>query len=360
MKNIFRQITFLTIVVLSLAWSVQSDDVISAGLQPQVSLDNSGIARIVFGRSDSIFCSTSEDKGGTFSKPIFVGHIAGMHLGMTRGPQIASSANYSIITAIDKLGNIHFFRLGHSGDKWEYKGLVNDVPSSAPEGLMGIAADTKDNFYAVWLDLRQGNKNNICFSSLSGKVDKWNKNAVIYISPDEHVCECCKPGIDVNGATVAVMYRNWLNGSRDLYLMTSENGGRTFNDAQKLGVGTWKLDACPMDGGGIGMDNDGMIHTVWQREGIVYYCKPNEREINLIKGRGCDIAMDKANTKKVIITLQDGENVKIIDLNDKKEIIVGKGNFLKSIILDEKEVLCVWEQDKNIRFKKVSIPSSNK
>lgn len=353
MKNILLQTTFYAIVVLSLAWSKPSDDIISAGLQPQLSMDNKGVVRIVFGRADSIFCSTSKDAGGTFSKPIFVGHIAGMHLGMTRGPQIASSASYSVITAIDKSGNIHFFQLTHSSDKWGYKGLINDIGFSAPEGLMSIAADTQDNFYAVWLDIRQDKKNNICFSALSGTEGKWKGNVLIYISPDGHVCECCKPGITVKGAKVAVMYRNWLNGSRDLYLKTSDNGGRTFNEAQKLGFGTWKLNGCPMDGGGIAMDNNGMIHTTWQREGIVYYCKPNQSEINLIKGKVCGITMDKANSKKVVITMQDGGNVKIMDLNDKKEIIVGKGNFLKSIVLPDEKVLCVWEQDENIRFKKI-------
>ncbi|MBD0350032.1 MAG: hypothetical protein ICV65_02640 [Flavisolibacter sp.] len=314
--------------------------------------------RVVFGRADSIFCSTSKDRGGTFSQPVFVGHVAGMHLGMTRGPQIASSEHYTVVTAMDKAGNIHYFQLTHDNNKWEYKGRVNDVPSSAPEGLMSIAADTKNHFYAVWLDVRQHNRNNICFSSLSGTTGKWKKNTLIYISPDEHVCECCKPSIAVNGIKVAVMYRNWLNGSRDLYVMASGDGGKTFKEAQKLGVGTWKLNGCPMDGGGIGVDNQGTIHTVWQREGSIYYCKPEESESNLIKGRLCSIALDRANTKKRIITLQDEGVVKMVDLDSKKEMTVGKGNFLKSIILGE-EVLCVWEQDKNIRFRKVSIPAAN-
>ena len=282
-----------------------------------------------------------------------------MHLGMTRGPQIASSAKYSVVTGIDKSGNIHFFQLTHSSNKWEYKGTINDIPFSAPEGLMSIAADTKDNFYAVWLDVRQNRRNNICFSSLSGKTSKWKKNDLVYISPDGHVCECCKPSIDVKGAKVAIMYRNWLKGFRDLYLITSENEGKSFKEAQKLGLGTWKLDGCPMDGGDIRVDNNGMIHTVWRREGLVYYCKPNEREINVTKGKACSIAAYKTNNKLLVITLQEGENVKLVGLNNQKEINVGRGKFLKSIVLNNKEVLCVWEQDNSIRFTKVSISSAN-
>jgi hypothetical protein len=359
MKRILLQIIFLSIIVLSFAWSEPATDIISPGLQPQLSLDNKGIIRVVFGRTDSIFCSTSKDKGKTFSQPVFVLSIAGMHLGMTRGPQIASSENYSVITAMDKAGNIHFFLLTHSINKWEYKGLINDIPSSAPEGLMSIAADKKDNFYAVWLDLRQDKRNNICFSSLSAKTGTWKKNTLIYISPDEHVCECCKPGIAINGSKVAITFRNWLKGNRDIYLITSDDGGKAFKDAQKLGLGSWKLNGCPMDGGGVAIDDQGTVHTVWQREGVVFYCKPGDIEINLRKGRACNIALDKINTQKMIATLYDEGNVKVLDVNGKKEIDIGEGNFLSSIVLSNEDVLCVWEQDKHVKFKRVLRPSAN-
>ncbi len=358
MKNILFKTILFVIIVLSLAWSKSSEDIISPGSQPQLGMDSKGVVRVVFGRADSIFCATSKDEGLTFSKPLFVAHISDMHLGMTRGPQIASSDRYSVITAIDKSGNIHFFQLMHPQGKWEYKGLVNDIKSSAPEGLMSIAADKQDNFYAVWLDIRQDKKNNICFSALSGKAGKWRKNALVYISPDEHVCECCKPGIAVKNGKVAIMFRNWLQGSRDLYLIASSNGGKTFDKAQKLGNGTWKLNGCPMDGGGITIDKDGGVHTIWQRDGNVYYCKPNENEVQLGKGRTCGVAVDNSNNKKVVVTMQDGGNVKIIDLN-KKELIAGKGGFLKSILLPDEKVLCVWEQDKNIKFRQLEMPSAN-
>ena len=42
---------------------------------------------------------------------------------------------------------------------------------------------------------------------------------------------------------------NSLDGNRDMYLVRSEDGGRTFGPPEKLGAGTWKLAACPMDGG---------------------------------------------------------------------------------------------------------------
>src|SRR5919199_1471209 len=67
-----------------------------------------------------------------------------------------------------------------------------------------------------------------------------------------------------------MMFRNWINGNRDLYLITSSNNGKTFGQAQKLGVGNWKLNGCPMDGGGLAVNKNGTAETVWRREGKIY------------------------------------------------------------------------------------------
>ena len=345
-------LTFI-VAALFLSWSFPPGMVIAAGSQPELSRDTKGVIRLVFGRADSIFCATSRDGGTSFSPPQFVGHIKEMHLGMSRGPQLASSARYSVITAMDKTGNIHYFELDNTGGNWKYKGTVNDIPASAPEGLMGLAADDHDHFYAVWLDLRHNRKNNICFSTLQTPQGKWAKNKLIYTSPDGHTCECCKPNIAVEGQKVAVMFRNWLNGSRDLYVLTSDNSGTTFEPAQKLGTGTWKLNGCPMDGGGVAIDAQGEVHTVWQREGTIYYCQPGNEEVALAKGRSCSLAVDPVNRQDLLVTLQEAGQVKLLNLSDKKETAVGEGSFLKPMVLGNHHALLVWEQDKHIQSRKM-------
>jgi hypothetical protein len=144
MKNTFLAILFALISLTMFTSSAVLDErVIAAGSQPQVSVDNNGVIRVVFGREDKIFCASSLDKGVTFSNPVLVASVPEMHLGMSRGPQLASSAHYSIITAMDKAGNIHWFRLNHLSNKWKSMGIINDIKGSAPEGLMNIAADKK-------------------------------------------------------------------------------------------------------------------------------------------------------------------------------------------------------------------------
>ncbi|HEY4291371.1 MAG TPA: hypothetical protein VGN00_29925 [Puia sp.] len=332
------------------SWSAPTTDRIAEGQQPQIAVDNNGIIRVAFGRKDKIFCVTSVDQGVTFSEPVLVADVPEMHLGMSRGPQLASSDHYSVITAMDKAGNIHWFRLNHGAKGWSNMGMINDVKGSSPEGLMSIAADKSDHFYAVWLDIRTGHRNQVYFSSVSGTDGHWAKNRLLYQSPDGHVCECCKPNIAAEGSRVAVMFRNWLSGSRDLYLLQSSDGGNTFRNAEKLGKGTWKLNGCPMDGGGVFIDAAGHIHTTWQREGTVYYCTPGEVETAIGKGRISSISGASASP---VISMQHSDTVELVRLLQKKDIEIGTGSFLRSVGLPDSGVLCVWEQDNVIRFRKV-------
>ncbi len=74
-----------------------------------------------------------------------------------------------------------------------------------------------------------------------------------------------------------VMWRNALDGSRDMYLISSHDGGKTFGGAEKQGAGTWKLNACPMDGGGVAFTAQGTVVTTWRaRANDVYMAQPGK------------------------------------------------------------------------------------
>lgn len=319
------------------------------GQQPQISKDVMGVIRIVYGSTDSIFCITSRDGGAHFSIPVLAGVVRGMHLGMARGPQIASSNQMTIITAINKEGNIFCFRLNQNESKWSPPIIVNDIKGSAPEGLMGLASDNEDNFYATWLDIRKGKTNNVCFSKLSKGSSIWSRNSIVYTSPDKHVCECCKPSIAVNSKHVTIMFRNWLNGSRDLYVINSSNAGTTFSSGNKLGEGTWKLNGCPMDGGSLVYESSRVVSTVWRRNGSLYYCTSGRKEQMIDDGKNVFIA--KGNNKDLISYTKDGE-VKLNRLNTKQPQSIGKGDYLKVMNLKDK-ILCVWEDNHTIKIKMV-------
>ena len=101
--------------------------------------------------------------------------------------------------------------------------------------------------------------------------ENWGPEVRIYASPDGHICECCHPSVAIGPkGEIAAMWRNWLDGSRDMWTAVSTDGGKTFPEPRKLGQGSWPLKGCPMDGGGIAFDPDGKLISVWRREATVY------------------------------------------------------------------------------------------
>jgi hypothetical protein len=309
-----------------------------------MALDPQNVIRLVYGDGDFIYYSTSIDKGKTFSESKRIGEIAGMHLGMSRGPQIASSKDYSIVTAMDKKGNIHAFRLTHKSVRWEPLSNVNDIDGSAPEGLMSIAADADNNFYAVWLDVREDHQNNICFSVLQGDGN-WSKNKFVYRSPDGHVCECCKPSIAVKGDRVSIMFRNWITGSRDLYLISSLDRGEKFGECTRLGNGTWPLNGCPMDGGGLAVNSDNLIQTAWQREGNVFYCEPGKPEQKISEGRGVGITDG-------IVYWQKGSALFVKQFQHEPQKI-GEGTAINVMQLERGKIIAIWSNEMQIMLREL-------
>lgn len=330
---------YLSFFVLYLAFLTSlAQTAIATGEQPRLSVDQAGIIRLVYGDKDHIYVASSFNNGATFSEPKLIGEVPGMHLGMTRGPQLATSKDQSLVAAMDKQGNIHAFMLDHRSNKWQKIRNINDVAGSAPEGLMSIAADTKNNFYAVWLDLRNDHKNNICFSAM--RNGQWSANKFAYVSPDTHVCECCKPSVAVNNNSVSIMFRNWLKGSRDLYLSVSSDGGNNFTTAQKLGTGTWALSGCPMDGGGLAMDSGNGIETAWQRDGVVFRAQPGKQEQRVAEGRHVALHHD-------VMTWQQGSDLFISALNG-NAIRLADGSAPDAIRLKDRSVVVVWEKEHQI------------
>jgi hypothetical protein len=344
MKSAITLLLFISIATTTVAQSYRT---ISGGQQPQLSVDTKGVIRLVYGMKDKIYYAVSTDQGVSFSTPVLVGEIKEMHLGMTRGPQLASSKDFSMVTAIDKPGNIHSFRLDHQSGTWTKTRHVNNIDGIAKEGLMSISADASNNFFAVWLDLRDDANNKIAFSSLKGNAE-WTPNKIVYRSPDKTVCECCKPSVSAKGKQVSIMFRNWVNGSRDLHLISSTDGGNTFGQAEKLGTGTWKLKGCPMDGGGVFIDKNNSVHTVWQREGVVYYDQPRQPETRVAEGRSCNIFGSGAP----FLTWKEDETIFGKPL-DRDKLSIGTGTAVSVVELNAGVLLAAWEKDEQIVYRKL-------
>jgi hypothetical protein len=258
--------------------------------QPQVAVAPDGTIYVVYGSGPTIYCSVSSDGGRSFGRPAKVGGAPTMALGMRRGPRVAATKQAVVVTAVcgqvgrGQDGDIWCWRSIDRGATWRESAHVNDSPASAREGLHGMAAGPKDELFCTWLDLRHRKTELYGARSTDGGAT-WSANQLVYESPSGSICECCHPSALFDGRGVLyVMWRNQVSGNRDMYLARSDDSGRTFGPAAKLGDGTWALDACPMDGGSLAADPRGNLVTTWMRNGEVFTAAPDQPEKQV--GRG--------------------------------------------------------------------------
>jgi hypothetical protein len=320
-----------------------------AGAQPQLAAVGQRVA-LVFGEGQTIYFAGSKDGGRTFSPPVAVPSHGSLALGRHRGPRIAIVGAALVVTAILAAdrggGDLFAWRSTDDGRSWSAPVRLNGVAASAREGLHGMGGAGK-LVTAVWLDLRApGTHLRAAVSNDAGAT--WSDDRLVYESPSGTICQCCHPSVAVSPkGDITVMFRNALDGSRDLYVTTSHDGGRTFEPATKLGNGTWKLDACPMDGGALAVDGRGAIGTVWRREKEVFFARPGQPEQRIGTGRDPAIALGRNDAWSVVFRDDDGVSLSDGKSPEKRSLALG-AQAPVLLALDDGSWLAAWERDQRV------------
>lgn len=327
------------------------------GVQPEIAVDPKGTIRVVYGlkndKERDLYFSESRDGGKSFSKPYMIGKFSNMGLGMGRGPQLAVTKDFTVVTVGDHFGNMFALRLTNATNKWSAPSRVNDTDSTAKEALSGIAAGENNQLFTVWLDTRLGNNNLFGAASSDGGLT-WGKNQLIFKGLQGGICDCCKPSVFVDKADhLNVMFRNKLDGARNMYLIASEDKGKHFGQAQKLGTGDFMINGCPMDGGDLTADAQGKITTVWRRQTDVYMAQPGSPETRLGIGR-TPVALQA--TDGVAIAWEQNGNIQFRSPDGTKTISLGKGQYPKlALVKNQKTAVCIFERDGRVIAKSVEL-----
>lgn len=311
--------------------------------QPQLAATNGAVV-MVFGSGESIWFARSTDDGRTFSHPSKVAELSKLALGRHRGPRVAISGDTILVSAILSQGDLHLWRSIDAGRTWSKPAIVNDKAKATEEGLHAMAADAEGHVATVWLDDRtlKGKRLYGAFSNDGGVT--WSKNVQLYQSPERTICECCHPSLVALGhGEFAVMWRNVIDGSRDFYALRIKDG-QAVGAAMKQGTGTWKLEACPMDGGGIAMRN-GELVSAWRREHDVYFAEPG-KETKL--GAGQDVALAvNAKGAYVIWSTPKGIEARLPGAVAATHV-ADSGTFPAILALPGGAVLAAWEENGGI------------
>jgi hypothetical protein len=313
-----------------------------SGTQPQLAAAGSEVF-VVFGRPDSIQIARSTDAAETFGEPIALSVSGKMALGRRRGPRIAATRDAVLVSAVigqrggGADGDILFYRSIDRGKTWSVPIPINDVPGAAREGMHAMAANEAGTVVVAWLDLRErGTRIYAAVSRDHGAT--WSKNRLIYTSPSGSVCECCHPSVAVSDrGAVAILFRNNVDGLRDMFVAESANGA-TFAPARKLGTGSWALAACPMDGGGLTLA--GALTTVWRREDGIFLSSAQVPERRLATGRDAAVAAAGSHTD---IAWQEGPSVRLLR-DPAGAVEVGPGTFPALLAFRDRTIVALEEK----------------
>ncbi len=318
---------------------------------------------LTFGAGNAVYFSESKDAAKTFSMPVKVAESDSLMLTRHRGPRIASAGKTLVITAVmgkplpaglhvpakSQGGDLISWTSRDGGKTWSDGVVVNDVAGAANEGLHALAANSRGHVFAAWLDKRDARGTKLYGGLSTDGGTSWHRNVLIYESPDGTICQCCHPSvaIDENGSILA-MWRNVLAGSRDLYMARSIDGA-AFSTAEKIGNGTWKLNACPMDGGGLAFSG-GRVATVWRREHDIFLAQPGGSESKI--GTGMDVAI-AADNGKVFSIWSSPSGIQMWNAGQ-TSTISAHGAFPTLVILPGSRPVAAWEEDGQIIVRSIS------
>jgi hypothetical protein len=327
-------------LTLAAALSSAANAATLACRQPQLAAAGD-VVYIACGNGSTISVAKSEDGGRSFGPLTTIATVGALSLGNHRGPRVAVAGDAVIVTAIagtvggGKDGDLMAWRSTDGGRTWSPAVKVNDVDGAAREGLHAMAA-LGSTVVTAWLDLRaRGTQLYASISSDAGRT--WSRNILVYESPSGTICQCCHPSLAITEAgEILVMFRNALDGHRDFYLARGKTGA--FGPPQKLGTGSCTLDACPMDGGGVGTSG-GDVTTVWRREQTVYLASPGQPES--VIGDGVNPAL-AISARGPVVAWNASKGLMVTAAGHEPRLLDAAGKFV-ALAPTAYGVLAAWE-----------------
>jgi hypothetical protein len=261
------------------------------GIQPQVVMDGEGTLHLVAFRGKpaggDLFYSRLERGSDRFTTPVRVnsqpnsaiamGTIRGAQIALGRGGRVHVAWNGSNeATPKNAFGSTPMLYTRSNPGRTEFEPQRNLMKvTSVLDGGGSLAADASGNVFVAWharaedsADGEAGRRLYVARSSDDGATFADESAAT---DRPTGACPCCgtKALADQHG-TIYVLYRAATNKvGRDLYLLTSRDGGRRFKDQS---LHPWRINACPMSSASLADTKTGVI-AAWETAGQVYFAR---------------------------------------------------------------------------------------
>ncbi|HEX2166928.1 MAG TPA: sialidase family protein [Longimicrobiales bacterium] len=247
------------------------------------------------------------DSGGR-TPPVRVNDIAGDAAPHDQAPpQVATGPDGSVYVVWQNntivegrhfpASNLRFARSSNGGRSFEPAMFVNDdalgPPSSHTFHDVAVAGD--GTIHVSWIDGRArtraeaeaggtgmhdgdesmpGSEIRVASSHDGGRT--FSTGVVVH----RNACPCCRTSLAVSGDTaVAVAFRSAEANIRDMLVVRSTDGGKTFGQPVRVHADAWVIDGCPHAGGSLAYDTQGRLHIAWytgaeERQGLWHAVAP--------------------------------------------------------------------------------------
>ena len=128
---------------------------------------------------------------------------------------------------------------------------------------------------------------------------------------------------------------------------TSNDAGQTWSAAKKVGNETWKIDACPMDGGGLTLTGQARPYAVFRKEKEIHYSTPGAIERMLGEGKDPAIASGLDESLYVVWTSPTGAIESMNSKENKVRVLAPKGAY-PQVVFTGHQALAFWEEEDGI------------
>jgi hypothetical protein len=152
-------------------------------------------------------------------------------------------------------------------------------PGSQSQGFYTMSVSPKGAVYIAWLDGRErGGEGSGLYIARSANRGATVEKSVRVASS---VCPCCRPSVAFGeGETVYVSWRGVSHGDvRDIQVASSSDGGATWSKPTGIAEDNWHLNACPHSGASLAVIGKRLFvawHTVREGTSQLYLARSDD------------------------------------------------------------------------------------
>jgi hypothetical protein len=258
MKKIFALILIILTVVKSYAQENIISDSNNQASVPSFTTTSEGKIILSFVEKDAenkikfYYCYFDGKNFGTKNYVPIIDSASTHAEGM---PRLAIKKDGSLIVTFEikknnpasKFGSDLLYVFSKDGINWSKPEFVNKDRNPTKSSSFSRPVRLADGEIGlIWLDEKITKKGrSVKFSKTSPRVG-FGEPIII----DDQACECCRIEAltDTKGIT-HIFYRDmYLDGSRDMGYIFTNNSGKTFSKSRNAYPDKWKIDACPHSG----------------------------------------------------------------------------------------------------------------